>query len=127
MVTYLGGIAAALAFLSRRKLPRPGQFVIAFAGTVPCAWVWPSDQHPGYFHMCGVDLGEREEDAAHAYSSRRPIRGEVIVSEDGNIYPVWYFLGLETRGRVTNFETIDGKINRDTVEIFGGSLDGVAQ
>jgi hypothetical protein len=92
-VSELGGIKAALDYLSKRKLPATDETLIigcigwheAETPHQPVVFVTPA-AIDGYFNVLlfdkAADTGEE---------TARPIRGEAIKREDGSFFsPVWY-------------------------------------
>lgn len=71
------GIKGALELLASRKLPQRGMVLQVsvepaetetYGGT---AWVWESEEHPGYFHAAGVS-----RELKQAVATRKPVDGK---------------------------------------------------
>ncbi|WP_095087781.1 DUF3102 domain-containing protein [Mesorhizobium sophorae] len=77
-VTDLGGIKAALQYVSARRLPPSGQCLVAYpdiGAPHPVIVVWESEEHPGFYNLGATFC---EEDARIEWM-RKPIKGEPFV------------------------------------------------
>jgi hypothetical protein len=73
------GVAAAAEYVAKRKLPAPGEFLIACADDDttehPVIVIWQAPEHPNYWHVAGIFLSEE----AFIDFTRRPIGQEAAV------------------------------------------------
>ncbi|TIR50674.1 MAG: DUF3102 domain-containing protein, partial [Mesorhizobium sp.] len=75
-VSLLGGIKAALEYVSARRLPPTGRCLVACpeAGAPhPCIVVWESEEHPGFYNLAATFC---EGDDARVEWMTKPISGE---------------------------------------------------
>ena len=99
-VTHLGGLKAALDFLGERRLPAGDEvLVVRRLGDDPSTirstlmLIWEAADHPGYFHMAGLDPNT---DGENIWLTSRPISGSPIRMGNGeNLHPVWFALSRD--------------------------------
>ncbi|TPN45305.1 DUF3102 domain-containing protein [Mesorhizobium sp. B1-1-9] len=96
-VSDLGGVGAALAFISRWQLPNFDKALFIYDpddGETPVgrgvAYVWEDHQHRGYFHAGMIVTGDDGEEECIA--SRRPMLPFVEVAGDRPINIIVHFL-----------------------------------
>jgi len=86
-VTALGGIKAALDFLSARVLPDPANYLVAYrSGTSwpsPLTVIWESSAHPGYFYLYQFPASD---DECSARWLTKPVKGEAVWSLVDHFY-----------------------------------------
>lgn len=97
-VSEMGGITAALKFLSRRKLPKAGaslEIVAKHGGRISAIGaVWPSVENAGFYYCAAMQHPADPENggSSHVVWTRRPVRGEPIFFDGTAHEPVWQFL-----------------------------------
>ncbi len=96
-VSDLGGIKAALQFLSERRLPKHGE-----ALSVTChsdesnpfrselaAFVWPSTEHPGHYFVAGFASSGADTGTSVIYTKRAISGDDILCGDDRFMNPVW--------------------------------------
>lgn len=94
-VSDLGGVKATLEFLSRRRLPKPGEALSVTIHSnednpfhsVLASFIWPSAKHEGHFFVAGFRNLDGHCSTLHTI---RAISGTDVLSSDGQfVNPVW--------------------------------------
>ncbi|TPL16042.1 hypothetical protein FJ945_28345 [Mesorhizobium sp. B2-4-9] len=98
IVSEIGGIDAALAYLVEARLPEPEEcLTVGRVGwpekNTPFAIIKPNAAHPGYYDIAIADMWANP---ATVFSSRKPLRGESMRQADGSFFnSLWHIVDRE--------------------------------
>jgi len=97
-VSDLGGIRAALKFLSRRKLPTNGDGLVILAGDGDLAVIWPAKEGEGLWHVAVLlDIGT-EDFICHWLD--KPFPCEMQIPAQAPISFIWNFVEEHLRAAI---------------------------
>jgi len=110
-VSDLGGIKAALAYLSKIEMPKTGEVLLVGqtgwadmpqSDRPPVAMIWPAPENEGFYEVAVFDPGSPASvdvklQQAFLYKTKRPVRGDSVRLDGGGfVSGVW--------------ETVDGTL-----------------
>lgn len=98
VVSEIGGIDAALAYLVKARLPEPGEcLTVGRIGwpekNTPFAIIKPNAAHPGYYDVAIADMWANP---ATVFSSTKPLKGGSLRLADGSFFDnLWHIVDRE--------------------------------
>jgi hypothetical protein len=98
VVSEIGGIDAALAYLVKARLPEPGEcLTVGRIGwpekNTPFAIIKPNATHPGYYDVAIADMWANP---ATVFSSTKPLKGGSVRLADGSFFDnLWRIVDRE--------------------------------
>jgi hypothetical protein len=98
VVSEIGGIDAALAYLRQARLPEPGEcLTVGRAGwpekNTPFAIIKPNAAHPGYYDVAIADMWANP---ATVFTSTKPLKGGSRRLPDGSFFDnLWHIVDRE--------------------------------